>query len=494
MRNIFRFSLIALLMTAASCEDATDIIQVGELSEENAYRTVDDLQSGLSGVYATYGPDFGTNGDGDLILFNDLFTDNIKRGISSNGQGNEEYNFIINQNTDFANRIWQNRYTVINRANRVLRNIDRIIETSSESDVARANHIRGQLLALRALCHLDLMQYFTVDYQAADSPSIIIMDFVPDLGDVFPRNTVGEVFAFIKADLDAAESNINAGATDTFYLTRDAIMAIRARVLLFEGNPANYATIESITESLLSRHEIITEPQDYQDFWNDVNLESMSEDIFTLFRGQDDNAVAGLFFANETERNGSPFFEMSNQLYETYLTDDLENDYRPEVFLDETSTVTGNRVLIINKYPGANSRGNLINHIKLLRASEMQLIKAEVEARQNKLGEAAASIMELRAARSFDGDAPAVSYGSLNAALQDVLLERRRELCFEGHRFLDLKRIGKELNIGISRDSDDCASFNASDCDLAPSSHLFTMPIPNVETSANNSIEQNPGY
>ena len=88
----------------------------------------------------------------------------------------------------------------------------------------------------------------------------------------------------------------------------------------------------------------------------------------------------------------------------------------------------------------------------------------------------------------------AVSYGSLTDALIDILAERRRELCFEGHRFLDLKRIGKELSIGVNRDSRDCASFNASNCELAPTSYLFTLPIPRNELNANNSIEQNPGY
>ena len=87
MKNIFRFGFLALFMATVSREDATDIIQEGELSEEAAYRTVDDLQSGLNGVYAQYGPDFGGNGLGDVILFNDLFTDNFKRGFQSNGQG-----------------------------------------------------------------------------------------------------------------------------------------------------------------------------------------------------------------------------------------------------------------------------------------------------------------------------------------------------------------------------------------------------------------------
>lgn len=491
MKNIFRFGFLALFMATVSCEDATDIIQEGELSEEAAYRTVDDLQSGLNGVYAQYGPDFGGNGLGDVILFNDLFTDNFKRGFQSNGQGNEEYNWIFNATSDFPNRIWSNRYATINFANRVLRNIDRVIEGASQVDIDRANHIRAQLITLRALCHFDLLQYFATDYQNDAAPGVIIMDFVPELGATFQRNTVGEVFEFIKSDLATAEGMLSQVASDNFYITQDALMAIRARVLLFEGDAANYPVIEQITETLLSRHELITDPEEYRTFWADGNLDVVSEDIWTLFRGQSDNGVGALYAPNGSDIDGSPFFEMSYSLYESYD----EDDYRviPGIFIDETSDVSGaEKTLIINKYPGG-ANGISTNHIKLFRASEMQLIKAEVEARQNKLDEAEASMFAIKDARSTSTP-DEVSYGSLPDALVDILAERRRELCFEGHRFLDLKRIGKELSIGINRDSRDCASFNASNCELAPTSYLFTLPIPRNELNANNTIEQNPGY
>lgn len=492
MKNIFKFSFLALFIAVASCEDATDIVQESELNEETAYQTVDDLQSGLNGVYAAYGPDFGDNNGGDYIQFNDLFTDNIKRGFQSSGQGATEYAFIINSVTSFPQTIWGNRYGTINFANRVLRNIDRVTENASDADIARANHIRSQLLALRALSHFDLLQYFTPDYKNPSSPSVIIMDFVPELGAVFPRNTVSEVFDFVLSDLEAAENLMDPGAFDTFYLTPDALKAIKARVLLFRDNPADYATIEQLTEELLVSHPIITNADNYDNFWADANLtdNNIKEDIFTLFRGASDNAIADLWYANETNINGSPVFEMSNELYDLYTS----NDIRKSVFVDATSDLDGeNRTILIDKYPGS-SVGLLVNHVKLLRSSEMLLIKAEVEARQGKFAEAAASVQSLRVARHIGNPQPELPvYSNLTEALRDILLERRKELCFEGHRYLDLKRIGKEINVGISRDPRDCASFSAP-CDLPPTDYRFTMPIPRDETNANPSIVQNPGY
>ncbi|KAF2519543.1 RagB/SusD family nutrient uptake outer membrane protein [Flavobacterium salilacus subsp. salilacus] len=488
MKKIFNLCLLALFVSFTSCEDATDIIQDGELSEEAAYRNVDDLQTGLNGVYATYAPDAASNGVGNSFLLNAVITDNIKRGIQNNNQGSEVYGFTVNTNTGFPNSIWNSRYGTINFANRVLRNIDRVLENASEADIARADHIKGQLIALRALCHFELMQYFVVDYKAPDSPGVIIMDFVPPLGEVYPRNTVGECFEFILNDINDAQALVNPTATDNFYITQNAIQFLRARVLLFQGNTSDYASIEAIADSILEDHPIITDFEAYSGFWSDANLSTVDEDVFTLFRGVSDNNIAGMFYANETNISGSPFFEMSNELFDLYADDDV----RKQVFVDNSSVLSGaNRVILINKYPGS-SNGLLSNHCKLFRSSEMLLIKAEVQARQGNLTGAAQSVRSLRDAR-IAGTPALPNYANLNVALADIMVERRKELCYEGHRYLDIKRIGAEINVGINRDSRDCGSFEAP-CDLAPTSYLFTMPIPNSELNANNTIQQNPNY
>src|ERR1043165_8666639 len=126
MKKIFKISLFALFVGIVSCDDAMDIRQPSELDETVAYRTIADLQSGMRGVMNAYGPDAASNGDGDSILFNDLFTDNFKRGASSSGQGNQEYNFILQPNTSFAISIWGNKYATINFTNMILRAWDRI--------------------------------------------------------------------------------------------------------------------------------------------------------------------------------------------------------------------------------------------------------------------------------------------------------------------------------------------------------------------------------
>jgi hypothetical protein len=122
------------------------------------------------------------------------------------------------------------------------------------------------------------------------------------------------------------------------------------------------------------------------------------------------------------------------------------------------------------------------------------LILAEAQARQGNFAGAATSIQTLRTARYAAGTAPAAPvFANQNAALTVILEERRKELAFEGHRYLDLKRIGAELGIGIQRLASDAATF-AAPAELAPNDHRFTFPIPTSELNANSVITQNPGY
>ena len=116
----------------------------------------------------------------------------------------------------------------------------------------------------------------------------------------------------------------------------------------------------------------------------------------------------------------------------------------------------------------------------------MYLIRAEAKAELNDLAGAAADINSLRMQR-ITGYTP-VTYADKAAAITDIILERYRELAFEGFRFYDLKRRGLPLQ------------RQASDVDsplwqtLAVGDYRFVYPIPGNELLANRQMVQNSGY
>ena len=125
---------------------------------------------------------------------------------------------------------------------------------------------------------------------------------------------------------------------------------------------------------------------------------------------------------------------------------------------------------------------------KVFRVSEMYLIKAEAQIRTGQLAESKITLKQLRDAR-FGIDTPLPAYDSADAGLNLILQERRIELAFEGHRYLDLKRFGRSLNRSLA----DCGNLDNA-CQIPSSDKRFTLPIPLVELNANDLIVQNPGY
>ena len=148
---------LTTLLLGLSCSDATDIIQDGELNESASFRNLGDVQSALNSTYSSYGPDFGGNGTGDAIYFNAIFTDNLKAGIASNGQGAQAYGHLVDiSGNSISEFMWPNRYLTIFRSNIAIRALENL--SIDVDELKEANHIKGQLLALRAIAHFDLFQ------------------------------------------------------------------------------------------------------------------------------------------------------------------------------------------------------------------------------------------------------------------------------------------------------------------------------------------------
>jgi hypothetical protein len=70
--------------------------------------------------------------------------------------------------------------------------------------------------------------------------------------------------------------------------------------------------------------------------------------------------------------------------------------------------------------------------------------------------------------------------------IDEILLERRRELAFEGHLFFDLKRNNKDII------REDGCTINL--CQLDYPNPRFVLPIPESSLLINQNMIQNEGY
>jgi len=455
--------MISLIVTATglfqSCDDNLEIDPNSSLIATTAFRSVEDLQTALNATYANY--------NNTTIQLNSIFTDNTKVGIDNGGQQLTLHRLVMDPSTGVAGNIWISRYAMINQASRIIEAATTIDATGQETTV---NHILGQAYALRAFAHFELFQYYTPDYSDGSGLSVPAVDFVVTVENL-PRNTVSEVLALINSDLTTSSSLLDGAQTDNRFVTNDFITALRSRVALFSGD---YTGALGFANQLIADYPLATQAQ-YQSMYLDADD---TEVIWKAARVVGDAGPGFIWHFG----GGGPFIEMSNSIF-----DELDPaDVRFGVLFNVGASDPGTNLHLINRYPGTANQ--FLADVKVFRVSEMHLIKAEAEIRAGQIDDAKATLKALRDAR-FGADTVAPDFSNTATGLDALLAERRIELAYEGHRYLDLKRFGT----GLSRDLVDCGNLDNA-CDMASSDARFTLPIPLAELNANDLIVQNPGY
>jgi starch-binding outer membrane protein, SusD/RagB family len=454
----------ALAIAFAGCKKDLDLRPTDTVGEEVAFNSVASLQKGLNTAYARY-----SLARADKSFVSSITSDEVKFGPGNGGTGQFGYRLQYNSDAtsggDVTNGFFL-YYSMLDMVNRVLERLPEIPATGTE--ITQRTAINGQLLALRALGHFELLEAYSQKYDAAD-PLGIAVTTTSCLTCYPARNTVAEVIASVEKDLADAKAILPA-VTPSGYndlaLNQVSITAIQARVALHKGEwqkAADYAT-----SVITSGVKTLAAGSAFTGIWTDANTNEI------LFRSRLENSAA--LGGQWTSTNGSIIFSPSDKLTATYTAADVRlNAY--------IGTNSGSR--FVKKF-SSSSRGGSIVDVKNIRIAEMYLLRAEARAELNDLAGAASDINTLRTARI--AGYTNISYADKASAITDILLERYKELAFEGFRFFDLKRRALPLQ------------RNASDVDsplwqtMAAGDKRFVYPVPAEEILANPNFQQNPGY
>ncbi len=485
MKKLKFLLFLASFGLMVSCNDAIDIVQEGEINDATSFRTVSDLKGFLvADIY----PRISISNE---IAFTAVFTDEVGIGPSSGGQGVDLHRYNFFATDGYASGMWLSNLALINRVNRLIV-ASELIEINSADEELQKKSIIAEARAIRAFAYLQLQSYFTTDMADPNALGAIVFDFVPATTLTLPRSTNADVYAFMEDDLDYAAANlstdinINPTFNDYKYVTPAMIEAIRARMYVYrkDYDAAETAANDAITLSGLGLSNAAT----YNLMWNDLQR---GETIFAASRPSAGawGDVASNFYFNTTDINGGSFHDMGMNLFNLYNS--FPSDVRRTAFVDATSDIANNDVMI-NKYPGKASQP-LRNDLKIFRISEMKLILAECQVGKStpNLAAAAALVQEIRTIRGTGQVLP--TYATAQEAWRDILVERRKELSFEGHRYVDLRRLGSIANVSIDRNvADD--NLSSTPLTLPITDHRFTFPIPQDEIRANTNIVQNPNY
>lgn len=233
--------ILALASTILSCQKVLDTTPTDFIDPGAFYKTPEQLQSALNGVYNALGTQ-EVYGNNYLYMFNTNTDDSYGRIVELTPS--YQYDAADAKNELF----WKGLYIGIERANLLLSKIDAVTMDQTAKDV-----IKGQALFLRGY------QYFMLVSNYGDVPLIITpTSSVTEVN--VARTPMKTVYAQITSDMIAAEellktqtaSVINAGGK----VTRTAVQAMLARVYLYmAGFPLN--DTEKYKDALLWANKVV---------------------------------------------------------------------------------------------------------------------------------------------------------------------------------------------------------------------------------------------
>lgn len=392
---------------------------------------------------------------------------------------------------------WTIQYTSIDHANNIIAHID-LDDSSSQ----RLRHLKGQAHALRAFNYLNLVRQYQFTYTKNPDAKAIPIYTEPTTPDTYPLplSTVREVYDLVLEDLTIAEKLLPGYERPVKNrLDLNVVYGLLARTYL---TLEDWERAADYAQKARQGYPIMSAEQYTQGF-NDVSNE---EWIWGHPQTPTQNKEGASFLAYlettpyTTDAEGVPLYYGYNSIMPDphFIRLFEEDDIRKSLF--EIADHPADVLYAHYRYKKfRNKHPNRDGHIILMRASEPLLIQAESEARQGKVSAAINTLNELRQNRNLSPLEHA-NFDS-SSALNEILLERRKELWGEGFRLYDLLRLetapvrleSKEKFIDTEGRSVTVRGHWITrfpdGSDLSPNSHYFLFPIPLNEFNNNPNLQ-----
>jgi hypothetical protein len=301
--------------------------------------------------------------------------------------------------------------------------IDGVMHAGLDVHTDTREQLLAEAYALRAFVHFDLVNLYAKWYDpvTASTDRGIPLALKVDVGQDFKPVSVDQVYAQIFSDLQEAGKYMQVeeqSGTKLYRFSKKSLQALRARVYLYHRDwqlaqeAAEAILPQCMLENLLA-HPV--KPWTYDSREAILSMEQISstvmkEDMYVL------ENLLGMFNLEKTEE-GYKDARVGN-----YLVAGYSNWY-------------------------CNKGGNKEEKVTF-RSAEIYLIAAEAAAwREGQLNAAKSYLLELlqnRLTENYYKERKAAIEGmERDELLAEIQKERARELCFEGHRWFDLRRTSR---------------------------------------------------
>jgi starch-binding outer membrane protein, SusD/RagB family len=514
MKNIFskvrNVTIVLLgLGIGSACSDYLDVPVNGLLSEDDFYLTDEDAVVGLTAAYDrlsnTYNHIWAS-----MYLIREIPSDDSNAGGADDKdqQGHQLIDdFKHDSQNDQILPAWRNLWGLVYRANKVIN------KTVGDSDLKK--RVIAEAKFIRALAYMDLVTFW------GDVP--LVTDDIPasDFASI-PRVDKAQVYAQMETDLTDAAADLPLksayAAGDKFRATKGAAQSLLGKVYLYQKKYTDAANIfetvigsgqyslenktifnfskgtEFGRESVFEVNYVNTQQYDWGNYpWgcpceDNIIIQLMgprSVDGTPYVAPAGDSITLGWGFVNPTQELYDAYVDAGDVTRrKTTLMSKAEFDAAGGTWTPDDWDFENMMRRKYGHYP-TESGGPIgeLNHTtnwRLIRYADVLLMAAEANALKSSPDETKAKqyLNMVRQRPGNNGELAAVT--ASGAALMDaIILERRLELAFEGHRFADLVRWG-------------LADDELSDLGFVAGKHEL-LPIPNQDVVAAG-MDQNDGY
>lgn len=484
----------------------------------------------------------------------DGLTEILKYGATAAGSG--DCNLIMT--VDGQQRVdqnyfdaWTTGYSLIRRINEALGALNKYSANFTEAQSCR---IRAELLFFRSHVQFNMMR---VHGSELDDMGIILYKSIEEMNvstKDAPRSTMAQCWDAIAEDLDYACEYLPEPSGAQGRVHRYAACALKARAMLYARRYDDaLAAIKAVEDSglytYLEDYDSIFRSLDNREVIWGVGYASavLTHSFDSRYSMPGDFCLSGSKgggYAGPTQEFVDAFdnadgtaFDPSD-LSRRYITDENVGSRDPRLarcVLYNNAEWKGRRLQCYEggedqkymPYGSVKSPGNTVTGYymrKLLdpdnndyvlngsyqpwpefRYAELMLIKAECLAAGEDYSGARQLVADLRKVR-FGAEVYTAPVDSWDSALDLILHERMIELCYEGHRFWDLRRTGRAAEVlggkkysGVlwHKNADDTFTPEAVSADM--SAHRYPerfdrFPIPLSETQNNKKAIQNTGW
>lgn len=422
-----------------------------------------------------------------LMLQDDMMADDV---VSRPMYGfNSSYQFDdvampANNRTSFA---WYLMYRTIDNCNTAIS-----ITATGDDNTPEFRYSQGQAYALRAFCYLHLAQHYQFTYLKDPNAPAVPLYTEPTTSATQPKGkaTLEEVYTQIFKDLNKAnellDGYVRPDDNSKFKPNTNVVNGLLARAYLLTGQ---WDEAAKAAAAAAQGYALMTDSKTYMGFNDLSNTEWLWGHPQSVSQS---DASYNFYYIDVVTPDAYNSFMADPHFMDTFETGDI----RLELFQWMREGYLGYRKFRI--------RTDQTGDIVVMRSAEMYLIAAEALAREGELGEAVKPLNTLRNARGLADYN--LSGKTQEQLIDDILMERRRELWGEGFGIIDILRtqravVREALTEEEAEKKYNCWQQDGTYKEYNPEGHWFTSfpdgtkfvpnslyylyAIPEKETNAN---------